>query len=222
MSDSLREQPSLRVAVVGGVLLVVALYVMITSDAFGTIRYTSSEMRGWYANGACWVAALLVALYARRVEGRGVLLWAERPPKLKFTAVAVIALLVMLGVFLTILSVLWRQLASPEPSGMQGLEKFAPLMSNGVLVFSAFTAGITEEFLFRGYMLPRVVELTGRNWMAILLTSLFFGLAHYRQDDLKAMVFPMLIGVAFSLFYVQYRSILVLMICHVTIDLVLF
>jgi len=44
--------------------------------------------------------------------------------------------------------------------------------------FGLLTAGLTEEFFFRGFLQTRIEWLTGSPWMAVLLVTLAFGLYH--------------------------------------------
>ncbi len=47
-----------------------------------------------------------------------------------------------------------------------------------VLVLLALTAGFTEEFFFRGLLQTRVELLFGSKWLALVVTSICFGLYH--------------------------------------------
>lgn len=44
--------------------------------------------------------------------------------------------------------------------------------------FGLLTAGLTEEFFFRGFLQTRVEKLTGSPWIAVLLVTVAFGLYH--------------------------------------------
>jgi len=44
--------------------------------------------------------------------------------------------------------------------------------------FGLVTAGFTEEFFFRGFLQTRAEKLTGSPWIAVLVTTLAFGLYH--------------------------------------------
>jgi membrane protease YdiL (CAAX protease family) len=44
-----------------------------------------------------------------------------------------------------------------------------------LLVFTCLTAGITEEIIFRGYLLPRLEILKNKN-LSVIISSLFFDL----------------------------------------------
>jgi hypothetical protein len=87
-----------------------------------------------------------------------------------------------------------------------------------LLLFTCLTAGITEELIFRGYLLPRLEILFKNKWAAIIISALLFGLAHGGYGDLSKMLVPFIIGFIFAFYYTRYRSLTVLIICHFLID----
>lgn len=58
-------------------------------------------------------------------------------------------------------------------------------------------SGVTEELVYRGYALPRLTALTGKPWLAIVLTTLGFTVQHlaYGLTSWQAAL-PGLVGVA--------------------------
>jgi membrane protease YdiL (CAAX protease family) len=46
------------------------------------------------------------------------------------------------------------------------------------VAFGVLTAGLTEEFFFRGFLQTRMERLTGSPWIAVLLVTVAFGLYH--------------------------------------------
>ncbi len=211
-----------RISAVVGIALIVLLYATITSNGFGLAHFELPETRAWVANAGCWVTVAVVALYARTVEKRPFSRWEERRLTTKQYVLSVVVLLVFLTVLLMVVAIVWRNLAPVPTEPKEGFDDLAPVLSTAVFVFSAITAGVTEELLFRAYMLPRMTELFRSKWPAVLLSSILFGLAHYGQGDAARVVYPMIIGVVFSLYYERYRSLAVLIICHVIFDLTLF
>jgi hypothetical protein len=74
--------------------------------------------------------------------------------------------------------------------------------------------------VFRGYLQPRLQVLFGKPWIAIVVSSLVFGLGHFGFGDFNGMFFPFLTGIAFAMYYYRYRNIAVLITCHFLIDLI--
>ena len=91
--------------------------------------------------------------------------------------------------------------------------------NKGLLIFTCLTAGVTEELLFRGYLLPRIKALTNSNVSAVLISAFLFGIAHYGYGDINRVLFPFIIGIIFGSFYLKYRNISILIICHFAMDL---
>lgn len=88
------------------------------------------------------------------------------------------------------------------------------------MVFTALTAGVTEEFIFRGYLQPRLTVIFKNPYAAIILSSLLFGLLHFKYGTLANVIGPIFIGLIFSLYYWKYRNLTVLILCHFLWDLI--
>lgn len=85
--------------------------------------------------------------------------------------------------------------------------------------YVSFTAGVTEEIIYRGFLLFAIAYLSPNVsiWLVILLSSLLFGLAHTYQGALGVFR-TTLIGVLFSIIYIGLGSIFPLMAFHFLID----
>ncbi len=85
--------------------------------------------------------------------------------------------------------------------------------------YVSFTAGVTEEIIYRGFLLFAIAYLSPNVsiWLVILLSSLLFGLAHTYQGALGVLR-TTLIGVLFSILYIGLGSILPLIALHFLID----
>lgn len=75
------------------------------------------------------------------------------------------------------------------------------------------SAGICEEYVFRGYLMEQFRRLTGIAWLAIVLQALVFGLGHgYQGPALMFSIF--LLGVTFGIAANSLKSLRVNMIAH--------
>ena len=83
----------------------------------------------------------------------------------------------------------------------------------------AFTAGICEEFLYRGYGLTTIENLTGHIWLGVALSTLAFGLAHAYQGW-RGIAGTSILGLFFALIYVTFGSLYPCMLAHVLQDLI--
>jgi membrane protease YdiL (CAAX protease family) len=115
------------------------------------------------------------------------------------------------------------------PGGVVDLSRFDPLRGNlpnlviNVIVHAFITAGFIEEFLWRGYLINRLVDLQGKKttltWtVAIVGSAIIFGLGHANQG-LMGMVKISLIGLMFgTAFLVVRRNLWPLVMVHIVLD----
>lgn len=88
-------------------------------------------------------------------------------------------------------------------------------------IFLALTAGICEEFIFRGYFIRYFQCLLGQEetyTLAILLPALIFGAVHMYQG-LHAVVKISAMAIMFGYVFVHTGSLWLLMIVHAMVDL---
>jgi membrane protease YdiL (CAAX protease family) len=88
-------------------------------------------------------------------------------------------------------------------------------------IFLALTAGICEEFIFRGYFIRYFQCLLGSEetyTLAILLPALIFGAVHFYQGW-RAVIKITAMAIMFGYVFVHTGSLWVLMIVHAFIDL---
>ena len=86
--------------------------------------------------------------------------------------------------------------------------------------FIAFTAGVVEEFIFRGYLLPRLqLFFSSKHW-PIVIGAILFGLAHFRYGTIMNVAGPIILGLIVGYHYQKYRNIKVLIITHFLYDFV--
>ena len=107
-----------------------------------------------------------------------------------------------------------------EIRGQLGMiESFAPHTGQELGRFSwlSLTAGICEEFLFRGLLMGMLAAAFGL-WPAALLSSLVFGLAHAYQGPM-GIVRTGAVGLVFALIVVLTGSLYVAILAHVAVDL---
>jgi membrane protease YdiL (CAAX protease family) len=81
------------------------------------------------------------------------------------------------------------------------------------------TAGICEEFLFRGYGIEVLARFTKDRWLAGLLTLFFFGIAHAGLVGWTTqLIFPFLLGAFLTLLYLLRGNLVIAMVMHSLID----
>lgn len=67
------------------------------------------------------------------------------------------------------------------------------------IVYCVGTVALTEEFIFRGFLYRKLQAASGSHWVAILVSSVAFGLFHIFSGSLVQVVMTSLIGLALCL-----------------------
>jgi membrane protease YdiL (CAAX protease family) len=83
----------------------------------------------------------------------------------------------------------------------------------------AITAGVCEEFLYRGFAMAALLRLGLSNWVVVALTSLLFGIAHTYQGK-SGVIGTSLLGIVFGSFRLLYESLVPVATWHAAVDIV--
>jgi membrane protease YdiL (CAAX protease family) len=83
----------------------------------------------------------------------------------------------------------------------------------------AVTAGICEEFLYRGFAMAALRRTGLGGWEVVLISSMLFGLAHLYQGR-GGLVGTLLIGTVFGIARIAYDSVIPAMVWHAALDIV--
>jgi hypothetical protein len=205
---------------IAGVFLAVILFVSIITGFFGLLHSKSldTETNFWISRWVFWILVLIMFLYAQKVEKKPLLLWKEQKKKPLFYLLSIIIVLIVVTISSIGLSVIEKTFGVVQNDRV--LKELIALVCGNklLLVFVCLTAGVTEELIFRGYLLPRLEILFKNKWAAIIISALLFGLAHVGFGDLNRMLGPFIIGIVFAIYYSRYRSLSVLIICHFLMD----
>ena len=166
-----------------------------------------------------WAILVLLYFYAIRVEKKPFLLWPERPANLLFYIGSVFALLLIVYIGSVVIIVILHGFVHQETSSK--LLEYVRLFKHNMplLIFTALTAGVTEELIFRGYIQPRIEAASNSPALAIIITSFLFGILHSPYGTILQFIVPIFIGVIFSVFYSKYRNINILILCHFLFDI---
>ena len=89
-------------------------------------------------------------------------------------------------------------------------------------IFLAFAAGISEEIIYRGFLIPYLLHYLPTSeysyLIAIVIPGVFFAVSHFYQGT-WSMVKIFVISILFGLIFVYSGSLLIVMIIHTLIDL---
>jgi membrane protease YdiL (CAAX protease family) len=100
-------------------------------------------------------------------------------------------------------------------------ERILPQSSVELLPYLALaiTAGLCEEFLYRGFAMAVLTHVGLQAWAVVLLSSALFGLAHSYQGR-GGIVMTMLIGVILGVGRITFDSLIPVIFWHSAVDLV--
>lgn len=127
-----------------------------------------------------WVPALSLLGFVRFVEDRSLSSIGLRShsPR-RFVVRTVVSLVVFLGAN-AIIEPLTDHIGEGNEGLEEGLGSFAAF-SIPERLFVAFTAGVTEEIMFRGYAMERLEELTGSSVIAGTISTAAFSFGHLSE-----------------------------------------
>jgi membrane protease YdiL (CAAX protease family) len=114
------------------------------------------------------------------------------------------------------------RLPASSRGSMQAIaERILPHSTIELLPFLALaiTAGLCEEFLYRGFAMAVLSRLGWPAWAAVLISSIFFGLAHLYQGR-GGFFSTLVIGTVFGTGRIAYNSLVPVMFWHSAVDLV--
>ena len=120
-------------------------------------------------------------------------------------------------------SIVMPLLGAPPVNGPFHFLAHNPAEVPWMLYIIFVTAGFGEEVLFRGWAFERFGKLLGRSgWakaVAVLVTSAWFGYAHYGFQGMPGVQNATVVGLAFGSVFAVTGRIYLLMIAHTAFDL---
>ena len=167
--------------------------------------------------GIFWGLAFAVLVFTRVVENLPLTTIGWKPLSSK-SALLAIGLGILLSLLVPILTLLVSTIFPPSNSGT--VTQVASDFSWWILLLSVFTAGVTEEILFRGYALERLQEVTGSKWISGLISLVFFVVVHATGWNIAHIIGVVLpLGIIMNGLYFWQRNLLFVMIVHIAINL---
>ena len=205
-----------------GILLLLGLFILSIFSSLALKPLGISLTYIFFVSRLCiWGSVALMIWYAHSVEKTKLLLWQETKHNFIFYVVAVISIFLILAVGSNIITYLLSHFFHFSNDSAKLNAMLIIFKENKwLLYFTVITAGITEELLFRGYLMPRIEQLTKSSFWAIIISSLLFGLSHWGFGTVMQVIGPVFIGIIFAIFYYKYRNLKTLMIFHALWDLV--
>jgi uncharacterized protein len=194
---------------------------------FGKPALTAADRLALYGSTILfqWLIVLLVVLRcaARTVGAEELGITAPDPWQIAWTSAA-------LTVALSVIQVIGlRRMMKVQPEHRGTLfritEKLMPRTWTELLVYAALacTAGVSEEFLYRGFVftafIRMIVNFGSPTGLAVILSSAWFALAHLYQGR-KGVITTFVVGMIFATVRVWTDSIFPAIVAHIGIDFV--
>lgn len=210
---------------IAGVIIV--LIIVFYKDIFYFLGITSNVSGGQltypnllYSRFFFWGIAIFLFFYAHFAEKQKLLL---KKPERRRIGFYVLSVLCMYGAILLsgilLLFILKSLGYSINQQGDYLKNMKAILRAHPVLlIFTCVTAGVTEEIIFRGYLQQRIELIFKSPAAGIIISAVFFGLAHSLYGTIQQVAIPFAIGIIFSIYYFKYKNIYVLMVFHFLFD----
>lgn len=108
-----------------------------------------------------------------------------------------------------------------DQAASEGLAWLQRMPPGEVLLVSA-TAGIAEEWIYRGVALSRIAMATGSLWVGALISGAFFVLHHRKGWGWKWLIAVGLVTVVMTGIYIATGNLVVVMLIHFLTDLLSF
>ena len=157
-----------------------------------------------------------LALYALRLHGQSLADIGFVPPR-EPAAEPYIFVLVLVA-FIALAGLRARPV---DPEYLDRMRRIAPLSAADWAWFVplAFSAGLCEEFLYRGYAITVLATMTGSVAFGVVISTAAFGLAHAYQGR-RGVLGTTIFGLYFALVFVVWGSLWPCIVGHVLQDLV--
>jgi membrane protease YdiL (CAAX protease family) len=210
--------PTSRVAlprgqsILAGIGLALAFGFVLLESIAGLVLPGFSQ-RVWLDIAIQWFTASVVALAAFHGLGLRIFDLGIRIPRLADWSTMVLLL------FFSVVSVGLANRLLPDTTLVRQTQPALSDLHLPVRVVLVLTAGICEEFLFRGYGIHVLSRYTGSKWSAGVLTLFFFTIAHAATVGWTMhLIFPFLIGTFLTLLYLWRENLVITAAMHTLID----
>jgi len=184
---------------------------------------SSTERLALYASTIAfqWVAVAVVAWRARAHGFTASHLGLTIPDRSRILVASIIGALIIAALqWLNLRRV--GKLPVEARGSLQALaERILPQSTVELLPYLALaiTAGLCEEFLYRGFAMAVLLHVGLQAWAAVLVSSVLFGLAHSYQGR-GGMLMTLLIGLVLGTSRLTYESVVPAIFWHSVVDVV--
>jgi len=199
----------------GGIVLTFSLLILF-DFLLGRLQMAYYD-RLFYSRFIYWGIVVVLLFYTFKIERQSLLLWKEENNNIGFFLLSVF-LLYLSSIGAAFVSAIPVLLGEHENDAMMKKIIAAITGHQAMIFFLALTAGVTEELIFRGYLLTRLSQWFKNEVAAVIVSSLLFAALHYKYGSLRELIFTFFIGVIFCIYYTKYRNIKAIIVTHFLID----
>ena len=218
MADYLKTTK--KSVLIGGILfsLLILLAALLSLKSITPASFPK-ETKFYISRVAIWICLYIIYSYTVFIEKQQFLLWPEKKYPISQYIRLIVKLMLILLAILFCASLFLKLTGTFVESKM--IKELTIIFKNNswLLVFTCLTAGITEELIFRGFLMPRFELLFKNTNLTIALSGILFGALHFGYGTLYQVVGPICMGLALAIHYYKYKSIIIVVICHFVWDL---
>jgi membrane protease YdiL (CAAX protease family) len=187
-----------------GMLFVVSPEHSADPETINTVALASLFLPWW----------LFASIVIRRLRRKGVTIREFIVPSRRFNLISAVLVFVLLSVFFTAYMIVSLTYGRIPP-----MNDLNPLQILFFVIFVPITAGFTEELIWRGYFIDKLLATGSSEKRAVIYSSISFAFIHgfWLIDKL---VVTFLFGTIAGLYYARERNLLVLIVAHVVVDVI--
>lgn len=169
----------------------------------------------WWSDAVKWAATAAVLLAVGLWEGRPLRSIGLRRPRGREAAFGLAAAIFTLALMEALSTLVLVPLgAAPGTATVDALHAL-PLLQRASVVAAA---AVSEEVLFRGFLMERVMELTGRAWPAVAGTVVLFVGGHAAHFGPSTLFLQAVVTLVFALLYLWRRDLTGPIVLHALLD----
>lgn len=193
-----RENRTVRYTIIGIMLAIIMKFILffVARHVFGNF-----SLWGYFAKSLLWVWLLLMYLYTSKIEKQKFLLWGDKKYSFLFYIISIVSIIGLLYLSSLITHILAPFVSKTEHSlllkKMLDYTNVHPVL----LVFASLTAGVVEELIFRGYLIPRFNILFNNRYLPVIVSAVIFGAFHFRYGTATNIIFPTFFGLISGFHY---------------------
>jgi len=205
MADYLKTTK--KSVLIGGILfsLLILLAALLSLKSITPASFPK-ETKFFISRIAIWVCLYLIYSYTVFIEKQQFLLWPEKKYPISQYVKSILKLMLTLFAILFCASLFLKLTGTFVES--EKIKELTIIFKNNswLLVFTCLTAGITEELIFRGLLMPRFELLFKNTNLTIALSGILFGALHFGYGTLYQVVGPICMGLAYIIINTRVSS----------------